>query len=439
MKQLFILFAIVGISIQSDAQEFTLEKVLELALKNNHNIKVSSNNVEIAENSAGAGNAGMLPTVDLNAGATYNNQDTKLELLAQPKPITIEQDGAQSTSLNAGIGLNWVVFDGLAMFRNYDKLQLMVDLEDVKTRATVENTLMQVISTYYVMAAAKNNKNVALKSVEISEDRMNRAKSKFESGGSSSLNYLSAQVDLNTDSVTLANAEASFAQASNNLNQLTGYQLPLGFDITEEVSINSNMDFAELEKQSKENNAQLVNVEYAKLVAEKDAQIANSGYLPTIALNANYGFRQQNNEVGNLLESQNLGYTAGITLSYPIFQGSQRKTRAKNAQVRLENQEEIRLNTIDQLKTDLNNAWIDYEKNKKILGMNVRNLQNAEFNFKRTKELYQIGSVTNVEYRTAQINYLRAQISITNSKYQVRLSEFELIRVSGLLVKPDNN
>ena len=438
MRQVFVFFSVIGFCFNATAQEYSLEKVLELALKNNHNIKVSENNVEIAANSSGAGNAGMLPTVNANVGASYTNQDTKLELLAQPDPITIERDGAQSTSLNAGIGLNWVIFDGLAMFKNYDKLKLMVDLEDAKTRATVEATLMQVISTYYIMAAAKNNKKVALKSVELSNDRMRRAKSNFESGGSSSLNYLSAQVDLNTDSVTWANAEANYAQSSNSLNLLTGYQLPMAFDISDEVSINSSMDFAELEKQSKENNAQLVNVEYAKLVAEKDAQIANAGYLPTIALNADYGFRQQNNEIGNLLESQNLGYTAGITLSYPIFQGSQRKTRAKNAQVRLENQEELRLNTIDQLKTDLNNSWIDYEKNLKVLGMNERNLKSAAFNFNRTQELYQLGSVNNVEFRTSQINYLRAQISITNSKYQVRLSEFELIRISGLLVKPDN-
>ncbi len=437
MKQLFILCSIIGVGLAASGQEYALEKVLELALKNNHNIKVSQNNVEMAENSSGAGNAGMLPTVNVNAGATYSNQDMKLELLAQPDPIAIERDGAQSTGLNAGVGLNWVVFDGMAMFRNYDKLKLMVDLEDAKTRATVESTLIQVISMYYMMAAAKNNKNVALKAVELSNDRMLRAKSNYESGGSSSLNFLSAQVDLNTDSVTLANAEANYAQSGNSLNLLTGYQLPMGFDISEEVSINSSMDYAELEKQSKTNNAQLVNIEYAKLVAEKDAQIANSGYLPTISVNADYGFRQQNNEIGNLLESQNLGYTAGITLSYPIFQGSQRKTRAKNAQVQLENQEELRLNTIDQLKTDLNNAWIDYEKNVKILGMNERNLKNAEFNFNRTRELYQLGSVTNVEFRTAQINFLRAQISITNSKYKVRLSEFELIRVSGLLVQPD--
>ncbi len=437
MKKVVALVTIIMVTVSVSAQEYTLDKVLELALKNNHNIQILQNNVEMAENNAGAGNAGMLPTVSLNAGATYSNQNTDVELLAQPEPINISVDGAQSTSLNAGVGANWVIFDGMAMFRNYDRLQLMVDLEDAKTRASVEGTLMQVISNYYLMASAKNNKKVALQSVQLSNDRMLRAKDKFESGTSSSLDYLNAQVDLNTDSVTLANAEANYLQASNNLNQLTGYQLPFGFDISEKVDINSSMDFAELEKQAKANNAQVNNAEYAKLVAEKDAQIANGGYLPTISLNGEYGYRQQNNEVGNLLEAKNLGFTGGITLSYPIFQASQRQTRAKNAKVVLESQEMARLNAIDQLKTDLNNAWVDYEKNLKILSMNTRNLTSAESNFNRTRELYQLGSLTNVEFRTAQINFLRAKINIENSKYQVRLSEFELIRVSGLLVKPE--
>lgn len=437
MKNLIALFGIVFIGSYLKAQEYSLDKVLELALKHNHNIQMLQNNVEVAENNASPGNAGMLPTVSVNAGATYSNQNTEVELLAQPQPINISVDGAQSTSLNAGVGANWVIFDGMAMFRNYDKLQLMVDLEDAKARAAIESTLMQVISTYYLMASAKNNKKVALQSVQLSNDRMLRAKDKFETGTSSSLAFLSAQVDLNTDSVTLANAEANYLQASNNLNQLTGYQLPFGFDISEEVDINSTMNFAELEKQAKQNNAQVNNAEYAKLVAEKEAQISNSGYLPTISLNGEYGYRQQNNEVGNLLEAKNLGFTGGITLTYPIFQASQRKTRSKNAQVALESQEMARLNSIDQLKTDLNNAWVDYEKNLKILAMNERNLNSAESNFNRTRELYQLGSVTNVEFRTAQINYLRSKINIENSKYQVRLSEFELIRVSGLLVQPE--
>ncbi|MBD78381.1 MAG: hypothetical protein CL840_05645 [Crocinitomicaceae bacterium] len=432
---LFILTVFVTTNVS--AQEYSLDKILELALSNNHNIKILQNNVIIADNNADRGNAGMLPQVNLDGGATYTNTDTKLELLAQPSPVTIEQDGAESISANLGLGLNWVVFDGMAMFHNYDKLKLLVDLEDVKTRASVENTLMQVINTYYQMANTMNNVKVARESISITKDRLNRAKANYDVGGSSSIDYLSAEVDLNTDSVTLVNSLAQLEIASNNLNQLTGYQLPEGYTISDQVDIVSKMDYAELVKQSNANNAQLLNAEYSKLTAEKDLKVAQAGYLPTVSVNGQYGLNYQENEVGNLLNAKNLGYSAGITLSYPIFQANQRKIRSQNAKVALMSSEEMRLNTVDQLKTDLNNAWIEYEKNAAVLEMEKRNLKNAEVNFSRTRELYQLGKVTNVQFRDAQLNYLRTQVNIVSSKYQVRLSEFELIRLSGMLIKKE--
>jgi len=436
MKVIFIFLAVVFTSVVS-AQEYKLDKVLELALENNHNIKVFQNNVIIASNNADPGNAGMLPQLNLNGGVNYSSNDTKLELLAQPAPVTIEQAGAESVSANLGVGLNWVIFDGMAMFRNYDKLKILVDLEDLKTRASVENTLMMVISNYYQMASAMNNVKVSKESISITNDRLKRAKAKYEVGASSSIDFLSAEVDLNTDSVTLINSKAQLDKAANNLNQLTGNQLPAGFTISEKVDIVTKMNFAELVKQASSNNAQLLNAEYSMLSAEKDMKIAQSGYSPTLAVNGNYGLNYIENEIGNMLSNQSLGYSAGVTLSYPIFQANIRKIRSQNAKVALLSSEEMRLNTVDQLNTDLNNAWIDYEKNTAVLEMEKRNLKNAEVNFTRSRELYQLGKVTNVQFRDAQLNYLRTQVSIVNSKYQVRLSEFELIRLSGMLIQKE--
>lgn len=432
-----LIFLVTILSEVLSAQEYKLDKILELALENNHNIKVFQNNVIIASNNADPGNAGMLPQLNLNGGVNYSSNDTKLELLAQPAPVTIEEDGAQSISANLGLGLNWVIFDGMAMFRNYDKLKILVDLEDVKTRASVENTLMMVISNYYQMASAMNNVKVSKESISITNDRLNRAKAKYDVGGSSSIDFLSAEVDLNTDSVALLNSKAQLEKAANNLNQLTGNQLPAGFTVSEKVDIVTKMDFAELVKQANSNNAQLLNAEYSMLTAEKDMLVAQSGYSPTLAVNGSYGLNYIENEVGNMLSNRSLGYSAGVTLSYPIFQANIRKIRSQNAKVALLSSEEIRLNTVDQLNTDLNNAWVDYEKNSAVLEMEKRNLKNAEVNFTRSRELYQLGKVTNVQFRDAQLNYLRAQVSIVNSKYQVRLSEFELIRLSGRLIQKE--
>ena len=436
--RIVIILSFVLFSELVSAQEYKLDKVLELALANNHNIKVFQNNVIIADNIADPGNAGLLPQFSLNGGVNYSSNDTKLELLAQPKPVAIEQAGAESISANLGLGLNWVIFDGMAMFRNYDKLKILIDLEDVKTRASVENTLMLVISNYYQMASAINNVKISSQSIAITNDRLRRAKAKHEVGVSSSIDYLSAQVDLNTDSVTLINSKAQLEKAANNLNQLTGYQLSDGFTISGDVDIETRMVYQELVKQANSNNAQLLNAEYSRLAAEKNMKITESGYAPIIALSGSYGLNYVENEIGNLLSNRSLGYSAGVTLSYPIFQANIRKIKAQNAKVALLSSEEIRLNTIDQLKTDMNNAWIDYERNLAVLEMEKRNLKNAEVNFTRSRELYQLGNVTNVQFRAAQLNYLRTQVNIINSKYQVRLSEFELIRLSGMLIQKGN-
>lgn len=436
--RIVIILSFVLFSELVSAQEYKLEKVLELALANNHNIKVFQNNVIIADNIADPGNAGLLPQFSLNGRVKYSSNDTKLELLAQPKPVAIEQAGAESISANLGLVLNWVIFDGMAMFRNYDKLKILIDLEDVKTRASVENTLMLVISNYYQMASAINNVKISSQSIAITNERLRRAKAKHEVGVSSSIDYLSAQVDLNTDSVTFINSKAQLEKAANNLNQLTGYQLSDGFTISGDVDIETRMVYQELVKQANSNNAQLLNAEYSRLAAEKNMKITESGYAPIIALSGSYGLNYVENEIGNLLSNRSLGYSAGVTLSYPIFQANIRKIKAQNAKVALLSSEEIRLNTIDQLKTDMNNAWIDYERNLAVLEMEKRNLKNAKFNFTRSRELYQLGNVTNVQFRDAQLNYLRSQVNIINSKYQVRLSEFELIRLSGMLIQKGN-
>ncbi len=415
------------------AQKVGLDQVLQLALEHNHNIRVFQNNVVIAENNADRGNAGQLPTVSLQGGASYSNTNTKLDLLGVPEPI--EVNGAESFNYNGAIGLDWTIFDGMAMFKNYHKLVLMTDLENVKTRASVEATLIQVINTYYLTANAANNVEVAAQSVEISQDRTNRAFATFESGGSSSIDYLSAKVDLNSDSVTLTNAESQFRQLKEQLNMLTGYKLPANFEVDMNVDIVESMSLEELEKNALANNAQLLNAEYNKLVAEKDLEIAKSTYSPVVAINGSYGINGANNEVGNLLESRNVGMTGGVTLVYPIFQGNQRKIRTNNARVQYESFQELRLLAEDQLKMDLNNAWVEYEKDKTVLKMEESNLRNAEANFTRTRELYQLGKVTNTQFRDAQLNYLRAQVRIVSSKYEVRTSEFELLRLSGLLIQ----
>lgn len=98
----------------SIAQEpLSLSASIENALKNNYSIQISRNDSQIASNNNSAGNAGMLPVVDVTAGITKAAVNTNQEY---SNGNVVKQNSAASDGLNAGAHFNWVLFDGLKMF-----------------------------------------------------------------------------------------------------------------------------------------------------------------------------------------------------------------------------------------------------------------------------------------------------------------------------------
>ena len=86
------------------------------------------------------------------------------------------------------------------------------------------------------------------------------------------------------------------------------------------------------------------------------------------------------------------------------------------------------------MQVDLSNAWLDHQNAKEILAVEKRILKVALMSFERSKEAYALGSITNVQLREAQINYISAKAAVNDLSYQLKLTEIELQRVAGVLL-----
>jgi outer membrane protein TolC len=434
MKKAILLCTLFYVSFSGGAQEVvSLDKVLEAALKNNHQIRTFENNARMAKNLDDPGMAGLLPTVAANAALGYSNKNTSLELINNPRPI--EQNGAQSYLGSASLNLQYVLFDGLASYKTFARLGFAADLETAAARANVEATLINVVTVYFNMVAAQNNLRVAGENMGISRDRLLRAEEKYSIGGSSGIERLSARVDLNNDSTLWLNARNNLHIARENLQMLTAYSLPVEVLADTTLILGEMMALGELEKQAAQGNASLVNARIRSLLTEKDVEISGGAYAPKIMLTGSYGYNWTKNEVGFLLQNKTLGLDAGLSLSYPLFAGNTRSIQRQNAKLQYENAKEQESLAQDQLRRDLNNAYNSYLTMRQVHLLEMENSLAAGENFMRTRELYQLGKATNVQLREAQLNYLRSQIQITTSKINVRLNEFELLRLSGMLIQ----
>jgi outer membrane protein len=413
--------------------QLKLEDAIQKTLKQNFGIQVLDNAVQIADEQNSMGNAGLMPTVDLQAGGSYSNSNAELTILGLPEDLVVT--GAEATNLNSSINLNYVLFNGFAAQSNYKKLGIAVDLANTQRQMAVEGTVLQVINNYFLLANLQRNREVLKQSIEISKDRLDRARIRYDYGGNNKVDVLSAEVDYSRDSINYLNNEVALSAAFREIYFLMGEkEVPEGMTVETSVEFREKLDYEALWKQAQNQNAAFHNAQQAIALAEQDQNLARSGAFPTVALNSSYSFTRSENEASQAQKILNNGFTAGLSLNYRLYGGGQRRTASKVAALNLKNsliqkEEQERL-----LEKDMQNAYADYLNKWELVDLEEQNLKTAELNFQRSKELFNLGKLTNTQFREAQLNLNRSRILVYQSEYNLKIAEANLIQLSGGLL-----
>src|SRR4051812_759643 len=124
----------------------TVNDAIKIGLEKNYSVLIVKNNQEIAKAQNNFGNAGMSPTVSLNAGLNAANLNSHQEFNTG---VIQDRSGAKSNNVAASINANWTVFDGLRMFAIKKRLDLNEDLSAIQLKQQMENTIYDIIVNYY--------------------------------------------------------------------------------------------------------------------------------------------------------------------------------------------------------------------------------------------------------------------------------------------------
>ena len=424
-----IMFCINNLNAQ---QVLTKEEAVKLALDNNYDIKIANNNVQVAENSTSVLNSGYLPTVTGTAGATYNLDNTEAEFSNGNSTVL---NGAESNRYNAGVSLNYTIFDGLGRHYNYKRLKEQYQLSELQARETIENTIVQLFSVYYNVAQLSENLETLDQTLLVTKDRLVRAEYQFDYGQNTKLEVLNAEVDINTDSINIINTKQDLKIAKRDL------KLVLGETFTEDFNVETEVDFLlqfkkdSLFKKAKQRNVALLQTEKNIAISQLDIKSGKSAYLPTLGLTGSYGWNKNNNNAASFVTvSTNTGLSGGLNLSWNLFDGGATMTRVRNAKVNLETQQLQKENILLSIQRDFDNAWDDYMNKLEIYNIQEKNIITAQNNFDRTQEKFKIGQVNSIEFRQAQLNLLNAELSRNQAKYAAKLAELQLLQISGELL-----
>lgn len=407
--------------------------VVSSALKNNFGVQISENNLAIAANNQSVLNSSFLPTLGANAGANYNLNNVVANF---QNGTSTELNGAQSSSFNAGVNLNYVLFDGFGRWYNYKQLKEQYQLTELEAKTTMENAVFDALSAYYDVAIQSSQVEILTDAVAVSSIRLERERSNFDFGQTTMLSVLNAEVDLNSDSISLVNARVALANSKKNLNAVLVEDINRDFTVDSNVIFMTGMDKATLQKMMLENNSILLQAKQNLTLNNYNMGITRARYLPSVSANAQYGWnRNNNNQASFLLSSMSNGLNAGATLTWNLFDGGTTRTNAQNTKLQNLNLALQIEQTINNLNRDFEIAWANYQNSLFQYNSLSRNLDNSKYNFSRTDEQFKLGQVNSVEYRQAQLNLFSVETQVIQAKYSTKLAELRLLQLSGLLLE----
>jgi multidrug efflux system outer membrane protein len=290
-----------------------LQKLIELALANNRDLRIAALNIERSRALHQIRRADLMPKVDASAGATL-----------QRIPETLTSSGRAMTTEQYSVGLGVTSYE-LDLFGRVSSLKdqaLEQFLATEHARRSVQISLVShVASAYLALAADRERLQLAKDTLSNQLESYNLTRSRYEAGISSALILNQAQTTVDAARVDIARFTTLAAQDENALALVVGSQIPVDLfpaaisdnltalkDIPPGLSSNvllSRPDILQAEGQLKGANANI--------------GAARAAFFPRITLVSSVGFGSD--DLAALFKPGSFAWKFAPQITLPLFDG----------------------------------------------------------------------------------------------------------------------
>lgn len=408
-----------------------LKEVIRIGLENNYDLKISRNEQQISDNNVTPGNAGFLPTIGLNSG--YNFRSNNIDQFPADGSETVSTRSSVTQTVDAGVNLNWTIFEGFKVQTNYKRLQELKSVGELNMQLAVENFIADITAEYYNYVQQALRMQNLKQALSLSRERLRIVEARYQIGSLSRLDLQQARVDFNADSSQLIQQYEVLHSSRIRLNEMMGVdnveQHFLAADTT--ISFDPTLSKSELYNNMLKVNTSLLLAEKNKVLSELDLKMAQSQNYPYLRLNGEYGFTHFDYNTGGVDKQRNWGPTVGVTLGFTIFDGFNRSREQKNARLRINNRELQLERQKLMLQSDFANMWLAYQNNIELTNLEKESLENAQINYEIAMDRYKLGDLSGILLREAQVSLLQAEQRLLTAQYRTKLYEISLLQISG--------
>ncbi|MBD3333058.1 hypothetical protein GF356_09405 [candidate division GN15 bacterium] len=408
----------------------TVEEAIRIGLKSNYAIQIARNSAESALKQRTLGTAEFLPTLDANGNYGLTSEDVESN-----SPFSFGNTDAENWSASAE--LRWTLFDGFRMFAEKGRYDNLARLGQVQARQTIENSVVSIMRAYFNVVQQEQLLQVATRSRDVSQTRLEKEEIRNELGGASSTDLLNARVAFNADEAALLTQQLQVTVAREDLNTLLGRSPAEEFEVSPEFDIPDLDDSIDrILTRAEQRNAALLAAEHQKEIADRQVTSARSRFIPKLSLNASASYADRTvasdrQDFTDDITTQTTTLGAGLQLSLNVFNGFRDRVAVQQAQIEANNSHLALRDTRNQLTGQISQAVKTFRQRMDLVELERQNVEAAQQNLELMQDRYRLGSATSLEFRDAQVSLNRARNTLIIARYQARIARLELDRLTG--------
>jgi outer membrane protein len=433
----------------SDTLALTIDESIQLALEHNRNLEIARERLAEAGEAVGEAGTAFLPK--LTGEMNYTRLDMApffpTKAFAEfggggvpstdgeemPKKIEIGLPNNYSASLN----LQQPVFTAGKLKRSY---QISLHAKN-SAKNELERALNELIFTvkqrYWNLVKARLSHRLAEESVKLLQSQLSDLKNMYEVGMAARVDLLKTRALYSEAKLNLIKADNMKRLAEKNFCNTVGLKLSTPIKPISEPSDEpvEGISLPLSIRKSMVNRPELEAFNQQRMIAEKQLEINQRGYLPDIFFAANLGYNYPDREYNSQFYTT---WTMGLFASVNIFDWGAVAHKCEQARSRLKQAKLARRDTEEVIRLDVTAAYLTLEESGRAIETAHEAKQQADENYRVTQEKFKEGLVSNTELLDAHTLLIRARNSYHSTVIDYTIAEANLKRATGELVKGNN-
>ncbi len=411
----------------SAVEVYSLRDLYSLALKQAEKIKISEEDLFIAEIGKDKAFSAFLPAITLFGEYKKYSEEKKATSSFGSFSIQPRSSSAWGFRIDQSFSL------GGKEITNYNISKRNIESNAQYLSAIKEEYLLEVASAYYNSLRALKYVDIAEANVDRLKKHLDAARARLRAGEVTKTVVLRAEAEL-------SGAESEKIKAENSM-KIAKAMLARQVGITEEFSVKEeneknnnliNLSLSEFKNIAISERSELIAYEIQKKIAEDRVKYAKGSFLPTLSFEGMYLNLDENPSSPFFNDESIYGL---LRLNFPVFEGGLRRAEVREAEAK---KRQAILNYDDLKKTisiEVENAYLDTHTQYSILKSLQDQTTFARDNFNAVTKQFEYGLANSIDVMDANTLLVTSERQLSEAKYNYQLSLLKLKRATGTLLK----